>query len=640
MAIFAAQDPWVLPDPVLVPVSEGGRFLPIIGRIERFSGRWQKLKAQSPERIEELRMVAMIQSVASSARIEGAQLTDEQVRDVLDGVQIDRFSSRDEQEVRGYRDLLQLIREEHETLRVTESALKEFHRILLQYSEKDAWHRGDYKQTPNHVERVGGEGLPVVVFWTADPAVTRWWMERLVGELEGAWDSPEWHRLMLIADFILWLLAIHPFQDGNGRLARALTTLLLLKAGYEYAPFASLERVIEDRKVNYYIALRESQAAAPRDAQNYGQWLDFFLSALEAQQQVLESRLARAAERQPLPAPQGAILDLIAERGPLTTPEIAATLRIPPRTVRYHLAQLTHQKLLDASARTAGRRYSLPLSAEAMPSGLAAAGSIAFSGSAELGGEKPAVLTPLDFVPGLQNQLMVSPNGRAYASISVVGTSIPSREPLGDRELDALEKFVRTVAPMAEPVRATPDVGWWRIGDPPRMDKFQIWMYPGPLLQAHWALDASDAPDDGNIALDPIGLVEYWRHFLRNASRLAHELDFGQCVVRLNLQTLPSNRPYIVDMDFGRLPTPTRSGTLENAPPWAASQMPVDADGIANDTQLHRALDQLLRSYSYRHTDATVDAAFALATDAWDPEVVPTRLLGRRGTMQQPTSVG
>ena len=285
--MFDAQDPWVLPDPVLVPVTDGGRFLSIVSRIERFSGSWQKLKAQTPERIEELRMVAMIQSVASSTRIEGAQLTDDQVRDVLDGVHIDSFSPRDEQEVRGYRDLLELIREQHETLRVTESSLKEFHRILLQYSEKDAWHRGDYKQTHGRIEVGTSGGVPVSI-WTPDPAATRWWMERLVAELESRWDRPEWHHLVLIADFILWLLAIHPFQDGNGRLARALTTLLLLKAGHEYALFVSLERVIEDNKSSYYIALRTSQVASQSDPRKYSDWVDFFLSVLVAQQEVLQ----------------------------------------------------------------------------------------------------------------------------------------------------------------------------------------------------------------------------------------------------------------------------------------------------------------------------------------------------------------
>jgi len=633
MAMFDAQDPWVLPDPVLVPVTDGGRFLSIVSRIERFSGSWQRLKAQTPERIEELRMVAMIQSVASSTRIEGAQLSDDQVRDVLDGVHIDSFSTRDEQEVRGYRDLLELIREQHESLRVTESSLKEFHRILLQYSEKDAWHRGDYKQTHGRIEVGTSGGVPVSI-WTPDPAATRWWMERLVAELESRWDRPEWHHLVLIADFILWLLAIHPFQDGNGRLARALTTLLLLKAGHEYALFVSLERVIEDNKSSYYIALRTSQVASQSDPRKYSDWLDFFLSVLVAQQEVLQSRLALASERQPLPAAQGRILELITERGPMTTPEIAGALRVPARTVRYHLAQLTRQKLLEAPVRTAGRRYSLPLSSESVPSGMAAAGSVIVPGSAELVGDDPAVLTRLDFAPALQNQVMSSPNGRAYASVVVVGTS--TRSPLGDRELDAFETFATAVAPTAEPVRATTEVGWWRIADAPRMDQFQMWLYPGPLVQVHWALDASDAPDDGNIALDPIGLVVYWRHVLRNASRLAQELDFGQCVVGLNIQTLPSSRPYVVDMDFGELPRPTRSGAVESVPPWMATRMPVDAEGIADDALLRPALDQLLRSYSYRHTDATISAAFNLATAAWDPASVPTRLLGRRGTVEGP----
>ena len=248
----------------------------------------------------------------------------------------------------------------------------------------------------------------------------------------------------------------------------------------------------------------------------------------------------------------------------MTTPEIAGALRVPARTVRYHLAQLTRQKLLEAPVRTAGRRYSLPLSSESVPSGMASAGPVIVPGSAELVGDDPAVLTRLDFAPALQNQVMSSPNGRAYASVVVVGAS--TRSPLGDRELDAFETFATAVAPTAEPVRATTEVGWWRIADAPRMDQFQIWLYPGPLVQVHWALDASDAPDDGNIALDPIGLVVYWRHVLRNASQLAQELDFGQCVVGLNIQTLPSSRPYVVDMDFGELPRPTRSGAVESVP--------------------------------------------------------------------------
>lgn len=635
MATLITQDPWVLPDPALVPIDDGARFLPIMGRLDRFLGRWQKLKMQSPEQIEQLRMVATIESVASSTRIEGAQLSDEQVRDVLAGITIDSFSTRDEQEVRGYRDLLELIREQHETLQVTESSLKEFHRILLQHSEKDAWHRGNYKQMSNRVER-GGGWPPIVVFRTAEPAEARWWMERLVAELDGAWSDPAWHRLVLIADFILWFLAIHPFQDGNGRLARAVTTLLLLKAGYEYAPYASLERVIEERKIDYYIALRASQAAAPRDARNYGDWLGCFLSALEAQQQVLEGRVARSAQRQPLPAAQGLIIDLITERGPLTTPEIASALHIPARTVRYHVARLTQNKLLDAPARTAGRRYSLPLSTDAIPSERPAGGSVVASGTAPLAGGEAGLLTPLDFAPVFEQQAMASPNGRAYATIVVIGAASPTRAPLGDRELDAFENFARAVAPAAKALRATPDVAWWQITDQPRLDTFQMWLYPGPLIQVHWALDASEAPDDGLVELNLAGLRVYWRHILRHVTAFTEQLDIARCVLALNVQTLPAGRPAIVDLDFAGLPRPTRSGVVESVPPWSASRINVEAERLTDDAVLRSALDQLFRHYSYRHTDAALDALFGKLADTWRYDSAPTRLVGTRGTPGRP----
>lgn len=634
-----AQEPWVLPDPALVPIGDGARFLPSMGRLDRFLGRWQRLKMQSPEQIEELRMVATIESVASSTRIEGAQLSDEQVRDVLAGITIDSFSTRDEQEVRGYRDLLELIREQHETLQVTESSLKEFHRILFQYSEKDAWHRGDYKQTSNRVER-GGAGPPIVVFRTAEPAEARWWMKRLVAELDGAWSDPAWHRLVLTADFILWFLAIHPFQDGNGRLARAVTTLLLLKAGYEYAPYASLERVIEEREIDYYVALRASQAAAPRDTRNYGDWLAFFLSALEAQQQVLEGRVARSVQRQPLPAAQGLILDLITERGPLTTPEIASGLRIPARTVRYHVARLTQGHLLDAPARTAGRRYSLPLSTAPVPSEAPSADRVVASNAARSTGGDPGLLTPLGFAPVFEQQAMASPNGRAYATVVVVGATGPARPPLGDRELDAFENFARAVAPTATALRATPGVAWWQIADQPRLDTFQMWLYPGPLIQVHWALDASEAPDDGLVALNPVGLRVYWRHILRHVVAFTEQVDVARCVLALNVQTLPAGRPAIVDLDFAGLPLPTRSGAVESVPPWSAPQLSVEAERLADDAAMRSALDQLFRHYSYRHTDAALDAVFSSLADTWRYDSAPTRLVGRRGGVQPATPAG
>lgn len=636
MAILQAQAPWALPDPALVHVRDGGQFLGLIGRLDRFSGRWLRLKAQSPEQIDRLRMIATIQSAASSTRIEGAQLSDEQVRKVLAGMHTESFRSRDEQEVRGYRDLLEVIRENHATLRLTENVIKDFHRILLAQSEKDAHHRGEYKKQPNDVEK-SGEGLPLVVFRTAPPAETRWWTERIVAEFTAAWDNPSWHRLVLIADFILWFLAIHPFLDGNGRLARALTQFLLLKAGYEYTPFASLERVIEDRKPDYYVSLQHSQVAVRSDSADYGKWLRFFLSTLDEQQQALEGRLIAAAQRQALPASQTHIIELISTRGAMTTPEIASALAMSRRTVRYHLAQLTAAHLLDAPTRTAGRRYSLPLDDLVRPTSSSEPQPDAAAPLPPAAAQTPAaeLLTPLDFA-GYPQQINSSPNGRTYATVVLVGSVDPARPPLGDTELDAFEGFCDAIEPTAKAVRATPEVGWWQLVDSPRLDKLQMWLYPGPLVQVHWALDAPDAADDGLLALDPVGLVVYWRHVLRQYLQLTQTLKITASAVALNVQTIPSGRPCIVDIDFSRLPTPVRSGATDSAPPpWTATRVNVRTVQIPDDTLLQRQLDQLLRHFSYRHTNATVDAALRLAIgETWDVSVVPTRVMGRRGTLR------
>jgi Fic family protein len=641
MAKAKEQQPWFLPEPAIVPVSDGGRFLAITGRLDRFSGQWLKLKSQAPDQIEELRVIATIESVASSTRIEGAQLSNEQVRQVLEGVRIDSFRARDQQEVRGYRDLLELFRTQHAELKITETMLKEFHRVLLVHSEKDTRHRGDYKRGPNHVEIAGDGGPPVVVFRTAPPAETRWWMERIIAELNSAWDDPQWHRLLLIADFILWFLAIHPFEDGNGRLARALTNLLLLRAGYEYVPYASLESVIEDRKADYYIALQTSQVAARDKPAEYGKWVDFFLRALEAQQQVLMGRLNKVAQRQRITEPRVRILDVITERGPMTTPEIAAALGMSERTVRYHLVRLRREHLLEAPARMAGRRYGLPLSAVQTPS-VPSAVSTSPGPESELPSapDREQLLTPLDFAPALQQQVMANPNGRAYATVVIVGATSPIRSPLGDGELDAMERFASALAPDAVALRATPEVAWWSIADAPHLDKLQLWLYPGPLVQVHWALDATDAPDDGLIAVDPVGLVAFWRHVLGHAVPLCSELGISTCVLGLNVQTVPSGRPTIVDLDLTRVPRPTRSGAAESVPPWSAQRIRVDSVELSDDSVLRPAMDQLLRHFSYRHTAPTLDATFGTAGAAWDASSVPSRILGRRGTRQQPSAAG
>jgi len=304
--------------------------------------------------------VATIESIGSSTRIEGAILSDTDVAAVLRGITFDSFRSRDEQEVRGYADVLRTIFDAYPDIAITESAVKSLHRQLLRHSTKDARHRGEYKTAANHVEAAHADGRRVVVFRTAPPAETRWWMPRLLDEFNAGWASEAWHPLVLIADFVLWFLTIHPFQDGNGRLSRALTTLLLLKAGYEYVPHASLERIIEDNKSGYYAALRASQTTVVRDPTQYREWLEFFLGALRTQQRTLEVTLEAALAELKLVAPQERILEAIRARGPQTSTGLATALGLTARTTRYHLAQLTGRGQLVATVRRAGRLYSLP----------------------------------------------------------------------------------------------------------------------------------------------------------------------------------------------------------------------------------------------------------------------------------------
>lgn len=361
------QLPWTLPDPVLAPVAGAEQFMPLTRQLDLFCGRWLKLRELAPERLKELRRVATIESVASSTRIEGAELSDEDVGRILSGLSLDSFRARDEQEVRGYHELLELIYEQHATLPVTESSIKEFHRILLQYSEKDRHHRGQYKSGPNDVEAHHPDGRREVVFRTAPAAETRWWMPRLLEEFRAAEDADSWHPLVLIADFILWFLAIHPFEDGNGRLSRALTSLLLLQHDYAYIPYASLERIIEDNKRSYYASLRQSQMDARQDARSYGPWLTFFLRSLAAQQQRLAGLVDDATRRASLAPAQSRILDYVREHGPTTSSSLAAQLGLNQRTVRYHLQRLTGMGMLEATRPVAGRLYGLPAAARPAP---------------------------------------------------------------------------------------------------------------------------------------------------------------------------------------------------------------------------------------------------------------------------------
>jgi Fic family protein len=252
--------------------------LKLIADIDEFKGRWKAIETLAPERLTSLRRIATIESVGSSTRIEGSKLSDAEVEKLLSGMETKSFASRDEQEVAGYADAIDMIFASHDAITLTENHIKQLHGVLLKYSIKDQDHRRFYKKVPNHVETFAPDGKSMgVIFETATPFETPGWMKELVEWFNQSVQEENQHPLILIGIFIVVFLGIHPFKDSNGRLSRILTTLLLLRAGYGYVPYSSMETVIEANKDSYYLALRRTQQTVRMEDQSWEPWLVFFL---------------------------------------------------------------------------------------------------------------------------------------------------------------------------------------------------------------------------------------------------------------------------------------------------------------------------------------------------------------------------
>jgi len=329
-----------------------------IAEIDEFKGQWQALGKLAPERLSALRRVATIESVGSSTRIEGAKLSDSEVERLLRGLQVHSFRSRDEQEVAGYAEVMELAFHSWREIRLTENHVKQLHGMLLKYSDKDERHRGQYKTLPNHVEAFDSDGKSLgVIFQTASPFDTPRLMETLIAGTTELLERGEQHTLLVIAAFVVRFLAIHPFQDGNGRLSRVLTTLLLLRAGYEYVPYSSLERVIEENKDGYYLALRRAQVTLDKDEAGLPDWIDFFLRCLIRQKEALARKMEKERLMLDLP-PLSRQLLVIAKDHDRLSIAIAEKLTGANRnTIKAHLRRLVEQGHLSKHGEGRGTWY-------------------------------------------------------------------------------------------------------------------------------------------------------------------------------------------------------------------------------------------------------------------------------------------
>jgi Fic family protein len=327
------------------PPRISSEILSLISTINEFKGAWRAYGTISPERLDALKHVATIESIGSSTRIEGSKLTDREVEKLMAGLSSTSFESRDEQEVAGYAKVMELVFTSWAYIPFNENHIQQLHRDLLTYVDKDEGHRGKYKTHENKVVARDTSGKVIgIVFETASPFDTPGRMADLVAWFRMEQESRTLHPLLAIAVFIVTFLAIHPFEDGNGRLSRVLTTLLLLQAGYAYVPYSSLESVIEQNKGGYYIALRQTQITIHTEQQDWEPWLLFFLRSLHAQVKRLEKKVENEKiVLAALPDLSLRILELTRERGRITLKSAVELTGANRNTAKLHL-----QKLLDA----------------------------------------------------------------------------------------------------------------------------------------------------------------------------------------------------------------------------------------------------------------------------------------------------
>ena len=323
--------------------------LSLVAELDEFKGAWRALGTLAPERLSALRHVATIESIGSSTRIEGSKLSNREVEKLLSNLEIKSFETRDEQEVAGYATVMDMLFLNWKDIELSENHVRQLHRDLLKHSDKDERHRGEYKTLNNHVEAFDETGKSIgVVFQTASPFDTPRLMTELVDWTNKALAEERHHPLLTIAVFIVAFLEIYPFQDGNGRLSRILTTLLLLHTGYLYVPYSSLESVIEQSKESYYLALRQTQGTIRSENPDWGPWVLFFLQALQRQKRNLEAKVDKERLMQDrLPELSLQILEMVRAHGRATLSDAVVATGGNRNTVKRHIQKLVSNGYLQ-----------------------------------------------------------------------------------------------------------------------------------------------------------------------------------------------------------------------------------------------------------------------------------------------------
>ena len=319
------------------------KLINLISEIDRFDANWTAIERKEGQSLNELKSIATVRSVGASNRIEGNKMSDEEVDALLQKIDLTTLADRDSQEVVGYFEVLDLITESYQNIHLSESHLKSLHNSLMKYNAKDQWHKGNYKQHSNAVEASFPDGTKHIIFQTTAAGFAN--ENKIRALLDWYTTETEVHPLIKIGSFVYEFLSIHPFQDGNGRLSRLISTLLLLTKGYKWIAYVSFEHEIENRKNEYYQVLRSCQAQRPNEEVTV--WIHFFLNCLATIQKQLLTKLLQSGLETQLSPKEKLIYSIIQNRPNIQSGEISEKLAIPLPTIKRLLAVLTAKGLIE-----------------------------------------------------------------------------------------------------------------------------------------------------------------------------------------------------------------------------------------------------------------------------------------------------
>jgi len=335
--------------------------LKIIGFIDGFRGKWNQIDGKESRYLNELRQIATIESIGSSTRIEGSKMSNEEVEDFVNSIKITSFKSRDEQEVFGYYDTLNLILDSYETINVSENHIHQLHKTLLNKSKKDYRHRGKYKTLSNKVVANYPDGSQKVIFNTTKIHLVQPEMKSIIEWTNNVIQNEEIHPLIAIATFIYEFLSIHPYQDGNGRLSRLLTTLLLLKLNYDFVQYASFEYEIEKQKKEYYKALMAGQKNRYTKKEKIDKWVLFFLTTLKKTIHKLEQNYQEIKDKKSyLNLRQKKTVNFIKENEPIKIGDLTSSLiEFTPYILKKDIKYLVDEGLIKKIGKGRATTYIL-----------------------------------------------------------------------------------------------------------------------------------------------------------------------------------------------------------------------------------------------------------------------------------------